>query len=175
MPDGAVPNALTAPLVALTRLRAVELRPAREEDAGFLRAIYGSTREEELEPTGWTREQKDWFIDQQFHAQDTYYKQHYDGATYDVVLVDGEPAGRLYVARWADQIRIMDIALLPPFRWQGIGERLLRSLLREGDEAAVPVSIHVEQANRARSLYKRLGFLSVEERGPYVLMRRLPA
>lgn len=152
----------------------IELRPAREEDADFLRAVYGSTREEELAPTGWTREQKDWFIAQQFHAQDTYYKQHYEGASYDVVLVDDEPAGRLYVARWDDEIRIMDIALLPPFRGQGIGGRLLGPLLREGAESGKTVSIHVEESNRAMSLYRRLGFVEVGEHGVYRLMRWTP-
>lgn len=152
----------------------IELRPARDDDAAFLRAVYGSTREEELEPTGWTREQKDWFIDQQFRAQDKYYKEHYEGATYDVVVVDGEPAGRLYVARWEDEIRIMDVALLPEFRGRGIGERLLEPLLAEGADAGIPVSIHVERSNRAMSLYLRLGFAPVEERGVYVLMRWTP-
>jgi ribosomal protein S18 acetylase RimI-like enzyme len=153
----------------------IELRPARDDDADFLRAVYGSTREEELAPTGWTREQKESFIAQQFHAQDTYYKQHYEPATYDVVLVDGVSAGRLYVARWEGEIRIMDVALLPAFRGRGVGERLLRALLDEGDAAGKPVSIHVEQSNPAMSLYRRLGFEPVEERGVYVLMRRPPA
>ena len=152
----------------------IELRPARDEDRDFLRAVYGSTREEELAPTGWAREQKDAFIAHQFHAQDTYYKQHYEGATYDVVLVDGEPAGRLYVARWKAEIRIMDIALLPRFRGHGIGERLLAPLLREGEEAGKTVSIHVEQSNRAVSLYRRLGFVEVGEHGVYKLMRWSP-
>lgn len=152
----------------------IELRPAQEGDASFLRSVYGSTREEELAPTRWTREQKDSFIAQQFHAQDTYYKQHYEGATYDVVLVDGEPAGRLYVARWEQEIRIMDIALLPAFRARGIGERLLESLLREGAESGKTVSIHVEQSNRAMSLYLRLGFVEVGEHGIYRLMRWTP-
>lgn len=152
----------------------IELRPATASDAPFLRSVYGSTRAEELEPTGWTDAEKDAFLDQQFHAQDTYYKEHYEGATYDVVLVDGEPAGRLYVARWEREIRIMDIALLPAFRGEGIGRRLLEPLLREGDEAGKPVSIHVERTNRALSLYRRLGFEQVEERGPYLLMRRPP-
>jgi ribosomal protein S18 acetylase RimI-like enzyme len=152
----------------------IELRPARAEDADFLRAVYGSTREDELAPTGWTREQKDWFIAQQFQAQDTYYKQHYEGATYDVVLVDGEPAGRLYVARWDDEIRLMDIALLPGFRGKGIGGRLLEPVLREGAATGKPVSIHVEEANRAMSLYRRLGFVEVGEHGVYKLMRWTP-
>lgn len=91
-----------------------------------------------------------------------------------MVLVDGEPAGRLYVARWAEEIRVMDIALLPPFRGQGIGERLLAPLLREGAEAGKTVSIHVEQTNRAMSLYRRLGFVEVGEHGVYRLMRWTP-
>jgi ribosomal protein S18 acetylase RimI-like enzyme len=152
----------------------IELRPARDEDRDFLRAVYGSTREEELAPTGWTREQKDWFVAQQFDAQDTYYKQHYEGATYDVVLVDGRPAGRLYVARWDEEIRIMDVALLPSFRGQGVGGRLLAPLLREGADTGKTVSIHVEQSNRALSLYRRLGFVEVGEHGVYKLMRWTP-
>lgn len=152
----------------------IELRPARDDDRDFLRAVYGSTREEELAPTGWTREQKDWFVAQQFDAQDTYYKKHYEGASYDVVVVDGEPAGRLYVARWDDEIRIMDITLLPPFRGQGIGESLLDPLLREGAESGKTVSIHVEESNRAMSLYLRLGFVEVGEHGVYKLMRWRP-
>jgi ribosomal protein S18 acetylase RimI-like enzyme len=152
----------------------IELRPARDEDRDFLRAVYGSTREEELAPTGWTREQKDWFIAQQFDAQDTYYKQHYTGATYDVVVVDGKPAGRLYVARWDDEIRIMDVALLPPFRGQGIGRRLLRPVLEEGAATGKTVSIHVEESNPAMSLYLRLGFVEVGEHGVYRLMRWTP-
>jgi ribosomal protein S18 acetylase RimI-like enzyme len=152
----------------------VELRPAEEADRPFLRAVYGSTREEELEPTGWTRAQKDAFLDHQFGAQDSYYKEHYEGATYDVIVVDGRPAGRLYVARWDDEIRIMDIALLPEFRGKGVGGRLLESLLREGADAGLPVSIHVESSNPALSLYRRLGFVEIEERVPYVLMRWSP-
>src|SRR5262245_64997439 len=33
------------------------------------------------------------------------YQEHYDGATFDVILVGGQPAERLYVARWTDEIR----------------------------------------------------------------------
>ena len=153
----------------------IERRPARDEDRDFLRAVYGSTREEELEPTGWTREQKDAFIAQQFAAQDSYYKQHYEAATYDIVLVDGQPAGRLYVARWPDEIRIMDIALLPAFRGRGIGRRLLDLLLREATESGQTVSIHVEQSNRAMTLYRRLGFVEVGEHGVYRLLRWTPS
>ena len=65
-------------------------------------------------------------------AQDAYYREHYDPATFDVIVVDGEPIGRLYVARWDDEIRIIDITLVPEHRRRGLGTALLRELLDEG-------------------------------------------
>jgi ribosomal protein S18 acetylase RimI-like enzyme len=92
-----------------------------------------------------------------------------------VILVGGEPAGRLYVARWPEELRIVDIALLPAFRGRGIGTGLLRSLMEEADAADRPLTIHVEAGNPARSLYERLGFEVAEDRGVYLFLRRPPA
>ncbi|MDQ4124127.1 MAG: GNAT family N-acetyltransferase [Actinomycetota bacterium] len=152
----------------------VELRPAGPADEPFLRDVYASTRAAELERVPWTDEQKRAFTDDQFTAQDTYYRQHYSGASYQVILVDGEPAGRLYVARWAEEIRIMDIALLPQFCGNGIGTRLLTELRDEAEAAEKTLSIHVEAFNPALRLYERLGFRRVEDRDPYVFMEWRP-
>jgi ribosomal protein S18 acetylase RimI-like enzyme len=122
----------------------------------------------------WDDAQKDAFVRQQFDAQDAYYREHYDDATFDVVEVDGEPAGRLYVARWEDEIRIMDIALLPEHRGTGVGTRLLRELLAEGTRSGKRVSIHVEKQNPALRLYERLGFAAVADRGVYLLLEAGP-
>ena len=91
-----------------------------------------------------------------------------------MILADGEPAGRLYVARWEDEVRIVDIALLPEFRGRGLGSELLRDLMAEADAVGKPLSIHVEMNNPARPWYERLGFRSEGEFGVYVLMRRAP-
>lgn len=91
-----------------------------------------------------------------------------------MIVAGGEPAGRLYVARWEDEIRIVDIALLPEHRGRGVGTALLRELIEEADAAGKPLSIHVEQNNPARPLYDRLGFEEAGEFGVYVLMRRAP-
>ena len=104
------------------------LRPIGPDDMDFLHRVYRSTREEELKLVDWTEAQKAAFVAHQFHAQHEHYQTHYTGATWDVILADGEPAGRLYVARWAEEIRIVDIALLPGFRNRGIGARLFRDL-----------------------------------------------
>lgn len=150
------------------------LRPARAEDRDFLLRVYGSTREEELRLVDWEAEEKAAFVQQQFEAQDSYYREHYDPATFDVIEVDAEPAGRLYVARWEDEIRIIDVALLPEHRGRGVGTALLRALLEEAAEAGKRLSIHVELNNPARRLYERLGFAPVEERGVYLLMEAAP-
>ena len=136
--------------------------------------MYASTREEELRLVDWSDAQKAAFVRQQFEAQDAYYRENYDPATFDVIEVDGEPAGRLYVARWEDEIRIIDIALLPEHRGCGVGTALLRELLDEAAEAGKRLSIHVELNNPAQRLYERLGFAPVEERGVYLLMEARP-
>jgi len=75
------------------------LRPAADGDRDFLLRVYASTREEELRLVDWSTEQKAAFVRMQFEAQDSYYREHYASAAFDVIEVDGEPAGRLYVAR----------------------------------------------------------------------------
>ena len=141
----------------------------------LLLRVYRSTREEELAMVvDWTDEMKDAFVRQQFEAQHAWYQEHYEGATFDVILVDGSPAGRLYVHRREKEIRLVDITFLPENRGGGLGESVLRDLLAEGEATARPVTIHVEVYNPAMRLYQRLGFRPIEERGPYLLMEWQP-
>jgi ribosomal protein S18 acetylase RimI-like enzyme len=145
-----------------------------EADRDFLLELYASTREEELAQVGWDDAAKNTFLEHQFSAQDLHYRSHYPGATLDVVEVDGERAGRLYVYRGTDDIRIMDIAVAPLFRGRGIGTALLVELMAEARSSGRSLSIHVEMQNAARSLYDRLGFVPTGEHGVYVLMKWTP-
>lgn len=151
------------------------LRAVARSDRAFLVELYGSVRAPELDRVPWDDAMKRAFIEQQFTAQDAAYRGNYPGATLDVVEVDGERAGRLYVHRGESDIRIMDIAMAPAFRGRGIGTRLLQELIDEANGSGRKLSIHVEMNNPARSLYDRLGFLPAGERGVYVLMERPPA
>ncbi len=114
---------------------------------------------------GWTAAEKAAFLDQQFDAQAAHYQAHYPGLERLVVVADGEDVGRFYVCRWPDEIRLLDIALLPPWRNQGIGTRLVGDLLAEAADGGTPVTLFVEGHNRARRLYERFGFVEVES-GP---------
>ena len=123
----------------------------------------------------WDKNQKDAFLRAQFDAQDRWYRENYTGASFDVILVDGERAGRLYLNRGDSEIRIVDIALLPEHRGNGVGSALLRDLLAEADAAGKRVTIHVERQNRALGLYERLGFHQAGEQGVYLRMEWEPA
>jgi ribosomal protein S18 acetylase RimI-like enzyme len=150
------------------------LRPVSGEDRDFLIDLYDSVREPELAHVPWDAATRRAFIEHQFSAQDTHYRQYYPGATLDIIELDGEPVGRLYVHRGPSDVRIMDIALAPAFRGRGIGTGLLHRLMAEADESDRKLSIHVEMNNPARMLYERLGFRVAGEHGVYVLMERPP-
>ena len=140
-------------------------------DREFLLELYASTREQELAQVDWEDGVKRAFLEHQFKAQDEHYRSNYPGATLDVIEVDAQRAGRLYVHRGEEDIRIMDIAVADGFRGRGIGTELIEELIAEARASERSVSIHVEMQNPARSLYDRLGFVPVGEHGVYVLMQ----
>lgn len=149
----------------------LSLRPITAEDDLFLAGLYASTRAEELAQTGWTDEQKIIFCRRQFDAQTAHYTANYPGALLQIIEKDGVALGRLYVAHWEREIRIMDIALLLEDRGAGIGTRLLHDLQEEARSAGKSLTIHVERFNPALRLYQRLGFKMVEEGEVYLLMK----
>ncbi len=152
----------------------VSLRPMRARDKPFLYRVYASTRAEELAVTGWSEAEKTAFLTQQFEAQHRYYQAQFPDAAFQVIERDGEPIGRLYLDRRAEEIRIIDIALLPAHRRAGIGGALLREILGEAAAAGKAVRIHVERNNPALGLYHRLGFKEIEDQGVYLLMEWSP-
>jgi ribosomal protein S18 acetylase RimI-like enzyme len=149
----------------------LRLRPITPDDDSFLARVYASTRWDELAPTGWSDEEKAVFCRRQFDAQSAHYRENYPDASLQVIEREGVAIGRLYVAHWEREIRIMDIALLPEHRGAGIGTKLLRDLQEEARSAGKSLTIHVERFNPALRLYERLGFQQIEDKGVYLLMR----
>src|SRR5258708_26406383 len=133
-------------------------RPIQADDEAFLYKVYASTRLEELALMDWDEEQREAFLTMQFNAQHKYYQAEYADAVYQIILLEGEQIGRLYLLRGKDEFLIIDIAILPEYRSRGIGSTLLKDILAEAEAARLPVHIHVEQHNPALRLYTRLGF-----------------
>ncbi|HEX6390541.1 MAG TPA: GNAT family N-acetyltransferase, partial [Solirubrobacteraceae bacterium] len=78
--------------------------------------------------------------------------------------------GQLRVARDADAIHLVDIALLPAARGRGIGTQLISALMDEARAAALPLTLAVFPDSRARSLYERLGFTETAAEGAQITM-----
>lgn len=150
------------------------LRPIGDGDDAFLFALYASTRAAELAAVPWSDAEREAFLRQQFSAQQRGYAETYAGAFFGIILVDDVPAGRLYVARWPAEIRLVDISLVPEHRGRGVGTELIRRLQAEAAACGRPLTIHVEVFNPALALYRRLGFVATGTHGPYHFMEWRP-
>src|ERR1044072_6384537 len=122
----------------------VKLRAVKPQDDEFLLSVYTASRAYELSLVPWSAEQKANFVKQQFIAQQHHYQTYYKGAQFNVILADEAPVGRDYLFRGREEIRIIDITLLPEHRHKGIGKPLIQDLLNEAQENSKRVRIPVE-------------------------------
>lgn len=157
-------------MAATTASTRLSLRAASGDDHAFLVALYGTARGD-LALAPLDDDQREALIRMQFRAQDLHFRQHHPDARFDVVELDGRPAGRLYVDRLNDDIRIIDITLLPEHRGQGYGAALIRAVQDEAAASGRTVSLHVASGNRAAALYERLGFRLVADLRVYRQLR----
>ena len=146
----------------------VTLRPVTPADDEFLLSVYTSTRAEELAQVNWEPGQKETFIAWQFGLQRQEYDTRYPNARYQVVLVNDQPAGRIWVGEDDKQIRLLDIGLLEQFQNRGVGTYLLKQLIAEAAEKNKPLRHMVFVLNNnAHRFYERLGFVVIEDVGGY--------
>lgn len=65
---------------------------------------------------------------------------------------------------WVDDaIPELSVAVLPQYRGQGIGTQLIRALLDQARARFPGVSLSVSAGNPAENLYRRLGFVVVQQ------------
>lgn len=94
-----------------------------------------------------------------------------------------EPMGaawlRLFVGRHSgygyldDETPELSIAILPAYRGQGVGTRLLGAMLHNARAHYAAVSLSVSSENPAARLYRRYGFETVRQDGPSLTMRKV--
>ncbi len=138
----------------------IALRPAVAADEAFLLALFASTRTRELAVLGPDSGQADAFSRMQFDLQRREYGAAFPEAAHLVIMSEGEPVGRLIVARSPVELRIVDLALLSEFRRRGVGAHVVRGLIDEARAARLPLRCHVVFDNEpARSFWAQLGFV----------------
>lgn len=154
----------------------VALRAVAPEDEEFLLGVYAASRADEMALVDWDEAQKMAFLRSQFEAQTAQYHARFPDAQYSIILYREDAVGRFWIGRTPEQIRLLDISILPEFQNLGIGAVLLKTLVAESEAAGVPLRHMVFKMNiAALRFYERFGFSPIEDAGAYIHMERLPA
>lgn len=153
--------------------RAVSLRVAVPDDRGFLAALYAESRIQEFRPTGLADAELAALLRGQFGMQLAQSEQDFPDAERWIVLLHGEPIGRLDLHLDAHTVRVLEIGLLPAARRRGVGTGLLHGVRSRA--GARPVRLWVALDNvAARRLYGRLGFEPVTTTASHLEMEWPP-
>jgi ribosomal protein S18 acetylase RimI-like enzyme len=136
----------------------IHCRPVTEEDEPFLRRLIIATLTEELAAWACPEAMRDQLLEIQYRIRRQGIAANYGDAGLSVIAVGDEPVGWI-VGLWSDaELYIVEIAILPPWRGQGIGATVLSNVLAESDRRGLPARLNVNINNRAVRLYERLGF-----------------
>ncbi|MGW8393679.1 GNAT family N-acetyltransferase [Pseudoduganella sp. HUAS MS19] len=154
--------------------RSIEMRPAEAGDLAFMQQLYSSTRSAEIRMGACDLATETLLQGLQFKAQQTWYETQFPNADLAVIMDRERPIGRLYVDYGPDELRILDICLLPEYRNHGIGLGLLRSLQAQGERLRLPVRIHVALGSPAQRLLLRCGFEILAADGNYNVLEWMP-
>jgi GNAT superfamily N-acetyltransferase len=148
----------------------LERRPAVAADEPFLRELYATTRPD---LAGWDEASREVFVDLQLRAQRREWEAAFPGSADEVILLDGRPVGRLWVAWLDDACVLVDMILRPEFRRAGVGTQLVSDVLAEADRRGVPARLTVERTNRASLAFcARLGFVETGGDDLFVRLER---
>jgi ribosomal protein S18 acetylase RimI-like enzyme len=146
----------------------VTIRPAAQSDFDFLFHLVCLTMKDYVAATtGWDEA-----------TEKEIFTKYFDFASYQisVIVLDGSDIGYLKVDRSEREIFLANVHVHPDYQNQGIGTRIIKSLLIEAEQRGVPVSLKVLKVNEAAlRLYERFGFNIEEEAEDYYLMRTLRA
>ena len=112
-------------------------------------------------------------LDLQFRAQRQAWEAKFLGAEHELILVEGRPVGRIWLAWSPEDCRVVDVALLPEYRRRGVGTQVYSEILAEADRRGIPVRTTVDPANGpSMAFHLRCGFEVVAEDDAWLAIER---
>ncbi len=134
-------------------------RPETPEDERFVRQLLVNAILDELGAHAWPEPVRAPLISLQYQARRSGARAAAGDVASQIIVADGEDAGWLLVADLGNEMRIIEIAVLPLRRGQGIGSAALGAILERAAGERKAVTLTVNGTNtRAIRLYERLGF-----------------
>lgn len=137
------------------------LRPCTEHDEDFIHQLFACSA-----GAGLPAELIPW----QSRLQRLQYQQLFPNTCFNLILLAGNPIGRLYTAHASDALILVEITILPQYRRQGIGSSLICNLLDDAARLRIPVQLKVRKDSPAHTLYRRLGFKETSEGDLFISM-----
>jgi ribosomal protein S18 acetylase RimI-like enzyme len=136
----------------------VTTRAATEQDDAFLFALFKDVRSAEFAQAPLAPAQLDMLINIQYAGQKQSYGAQYPGGN-DIVLLDGQPIGRMWLYQGPSEHHLVDISLTAEFRNRGIGAALLTEAIAAARAAGVRLCCSVAATNYGSlRFHQRLGF-----------------
>jgi ribosomal protein S18 acetylase RimI-like enzyme len=137
----------------------ITTRPATPDDRALLYRIFASSREEEFALLDWPPDKVEQLMRQQFELQTKGYGSMFPDADHRIILVNGEPVGRVLIHQSDAEIRMVDMAILTQFRRKGIGRAIVEGLKQTAQKAGKPLRHHVYHGElNAIRFYFALGY-----------------
>jgi ribosomal protein S18 acetylase RimI-like enzyme len=137
----------------------VEWRAVTEGDAATLAPVLRATLAQELEAGGLPAVLVGSLVELQQRGREASWSAAYPGLERRALLVDGEVVGQAVLHRGPTVLTLVDLVVAASRRGMGIGEAVLHKVQQEA--AGLAVRLTVRQANPARRLYARVGFVEV--------------
>lgn len=139
----------------------INIRPATASDEHFLKDLHDQNRLWEFAPVKKSDpELYGRIMKQQYDAHHSQYFDLYDIAKYGIIQWTNIPIGRIYVDYRDNEVRILQIGVLPDYQGKGIASIVLRGLCVDAAFRKLPVRLFVHPLNQAHRLYQELGFVA---------------
>ena len=139
----------------------VSRRPATIEDTDFARSVHHRAYRDVIE-----RQYGPW----DESAQDKLFAAAWSAAEHEIVLYDEVRCGYTSIEIRAEVIYLHELVIDPDFQCRGIGTDILRNVIEQAILRRVPVRLRTHVTNRAKNLYRRMGFQETARTESHVLL-----
>lgn len=144
-------------------------RPETEADEPFLFALFRSHALVDLAAMPVDDAMRDALVRMQFRAQTNSYRAQFPNAQFDILERADTPIGRLIVDAGDSAGCIVDFALTPECRGQGIGVAILQAVLDRFAPLRRPMRCTVLAHNEpSLRMCRRVGFHQISEQPPFL-------
>jgi GNAT superfamily N-acetyltransferase len=112
-----------------------------------------------------------WGWDEAF--QRNFHEPRFRDTPFSRIMYNGQAVGTIALTALVDHLRLDEFYLLPAYQGQGLGTRILNHCLAIADTCGMPLRLRYLKWNPVGSLYRRHGFMVIDETEIHFIMERV--